>query len=274
MSEERITSDTGGQKGKKAEQFHTMPYEALAELARVYSFGMGKYAQYNFRNGYEWSLSFDALMRHAFAFWSGETDDEESGLNHMAHAAWHCINLVLFSIKKSQEGEVMTVYEQQDDRPTGPAADFGEGSIVDNANKLPPKMAEKWDDLFTTAVEEQYSEPPLSWATTYTDDPTAELCVCGRTREDCDNREEDIPVSQEEMDATDITIGQKDVPHLRWKDVSQQDDHGQEYCECGDTIDHAGSDFLQDQWGYTIDDDGYLEIEAVGYDDDIEGAPF
>lgn len=115
MGEEvRVTSDTGGQKGRKPEQFYTMPPEAIFELARVYRFGAGKYADYNFRLGYDWSLSFDALMRHAFEFWSGKDLDEESGLNHMAHVAWHALNLVLFS----------QYHRAKDDRPTGPAAEY------------------------------------------------------------------------------------------------------------------------------------------------------
>lgn len=119
MSEVRKTAATGGQKGEKPEQFHTIPYEALAELARVYKFGASKYADYNYRLGYEWSLSFNAMMRHAWAFWGGEDTDEESGLNHMAHVAWHALNLVLFAELGAD------VYGELDDRPSGPAADFG-----------------------------------------------------------------------------------------------------------------------------------------------------
>lgn len=119
MSDEvRITSETGGQKGSKPEKYYTIPPEALAELARVYSFGMEKYAPYNYRLGYDWSLSFDAMMRHAWEFWRGNDNDEESGLNHMAHAAWHALNLVLFSAGVG--------YDQHDDRPGGPKADYGD----------------------------------------------------------------------------------------------------------------------------------------------------
>lgn len=107
--EERITSSTGGEKGQKDVQLHAMPWEALQDLGRVYAFGVGKYADYNFRRGYDWSLSFDALLRHLFAFWSGEDLDPESGLPHIAHVAWHAHTLGLFAADPQ--------YALFDDRP-------------------------------------------------------------------------------------------------------------------------------------------------------------
>ena len=104
---ERITSETGGTKDQKDIQLSQMPYEALQELGRVYSFGARKYDRYNFRRGYAWSLSFDALLRHLFAWWGGQDDDTESGLSHMAHACWHTMCLIFFSKK----------FPEYDDRP-------------------------------------------------------------------------------------------------------------------------------------------------------------
>ena len=94
-----VDPETGGEKGQKDVQLHAIPFESLQELGRVYAFGATKYADYNFRKGYRWSLSFDAAQRHLWAWWSGEEDDGESGLNHLAHAAWHCITLLLYSMK-------------------------------------------------------------------------------------------------------------------------------------------------------------------------------
>jgi hypothetical protein len=60
--------------------------------------GMGeeKYDRFNFLKGYKWSLSIDALFRHLLAFLRGEDNDEESGLPHLAHAAWHAHALTGF----------------------------------------------------------------------------------------------------------------------------------------------------------------------------------
>ncbi len=99
-NETRITSPTGGEKGMKPVQLHAMPREALWELGKVYHFGAEtkEYGDYNFRKGYRWSLSYDAMMRHMILFWDGEDRDEESGFHHMAHAAWQALTLLFFSL--------------------------------------------------------------------------------------------------------------------------------------------------------------------------------
>ena len=100
MTEVRIVDPvTGGEKGQKNVQIHCIPWEALRILGEVYTFGRAKYADYNFRKGYDWSLSFDAMQRHLWMWWAGEDLDEESGLHHLGHAIWHGFTLLLFSIK-------------------------------------------------------------------------------------------------------------------------------------------------------------------------------
>jgi hypothetical protein len=109
MNEVRVVDpETGGEKGQKDVRLHALPWESIEELGRVYAFGEGKYDDYNFRKGYQWSLSFDAMVRHLWQFWSGEDRDSESGLHHMAHATWHGLTLLLFSLKGIGK----------DDRPT------------------------------------------------------------------------------------------------------------------------------------------------------------
>lgn len=95
--EERVTDPrTGGEKGKKLERFDLIPVDALEELARAYGRGEAKYAARNWERGYAWSLSFAALMRHAWAWWRGEEVDPESGQSHIIHAAWHCLALYCY----------------------------------------------------------------------------------------------------------------------------------------------------------------------------------
>jgi hypothetical protein len=85
-------------KGQKDVRLHAAPVEALFELGKVYAFGESKYDDYNFRKGYKWSLSYDAVQRHLGLFWNREELDKESGLHHLAHAAWHCFTLLFFSL--------------------------------------------------------------------------------------------------------------------------------------------------------------------------------
>lgn len=91
------TSETGGEKGAKPAQFDQFPVGAILKVAEVYGFGAEKYSAHNFRRGYPWSLSFSAMMRHLWAFWGGEDIDPESGMPHLAHAAWHCLCLLSFT---------------------------------------------------------------------------------------------------------------------------------------------------------------------------------
>lgn len=95
-TEVRITSSTGGQKGQKMARLGALDPKSLRIVAEVAGFGAEKYAAFNFLKGYDWSLSYDALQRHLMSFWDGEDLDQESGLPHLAHAAWHCLALLSF----------------------------------------------------------------------------------------------------------------------------------------------------------------------------------
>ena len=97
--EVRVTDESGGEKGKKLAQLGAMDPAALIELARVAGMGANKYEAFNYLKGYDWSLSFDAMQRHALLFWAGEDVDPESGLSHMAHAAWMALSLVSFAMR-------------------------------------------------------------------------------------------------------------------------------------------------------------------------------
>ena len=97
VKEERVTDpNTGGQKGRKLPQLGAIDPQSLLRVAEVAGFGAQKYERYNYLRGYAWSLSFDAMMRHALAFWGGEELDPESGLPHLAHCAWHCLAMISF----------------------------------------------------------------------------------------------------------------------------------------------------------------------------------
>lgn len=108
--EVRHTSATGGSKGKKAAQIGSVDPLALLALAEVAGFGAEKYERLNYLNGYPWSWSYDALMRHLLAYQAGEDLDPESGLPHLAHAMWHCSALTSFQLRRIGE----------DDRPKLP----------------------------------------------------------------------------------------------------------------------------------------------------------
>lgn len=109
MAEERIVDpDTGGEKGQKDERYDLIPVEPLRQVARVYGMGSSKYSSRNWEKGYAWNLSYAALQRHINAFWGREDLDSESGLPHLAHAAFHVLALMEFT----------RTHPEKDNRPT------------------------------------------------------------------------------------------------------------------------------------------------------------
>lgn len=101
MTETRRKDEkTGGEKGVKPQRYGLIPPEALDSLARVYGVGADKYADRNWEKGYPWSWSFDAMMRHAWAFWRGEDNDPETGQPHLAHVAWHAFAMLTYQRRK------------------------------------------------------------------------------------------------------------------------------------------------------------------------------
>lgn len=94
--EVRVTSTTGGQKGQKQARMGSLDPWALLQVGEVAGFGEEKYERLNYMKGYDWNLNYDAMQRHLGLFWSGVDLDEESGLPHLAHAAWHCLALLAF----------------------------------------------------------------------------------------------------------------------------------------------------------------------------------
>jgi hypothetical protein len=77
--------------------FALIPTYPLTALAYVYGYGACKYDAHNWRKGMKWGRIFSAIMRHLWAFWRGETMDAESGMPHLAHAAWGCFTLLEYS---------------------------------------------------------------------------------------------------------------------------------------------------------------------------------
>ena len=92
------TSSTGGQKAGNDIRMSLVPIEIL-DVAELYGKGAKKYADHNWRKGYEWSKSYDAMMRHAMAWWDGEEFDNGeggTGLEHLTAVIFHALALMYF----------------------------------------------------------------------------------------------------------------------------------------------------------------------------------
>lgn len=87
-------SSTGGKKGDKLARFDLVPPRALWEIAETFGRGAEKYKDpYNWMKGYDWSLSYSAMLRHATQFWYGQGRSDD-GNHHLACVAWHAMTLL------------------------------------------------------------------------------------------------------------------------------------------------------------------------------------
>lgn len=86
-------------------RYDLIPPIPLQELARVFTIGAVKYGDENWRKGMKWKRIFGAIMRHAWAWMRGERLDHESGIHHLAHAAWGCLVLIEYEICSTGEDD-------------------------------------------------------------------------------------------------------------------------------------------------------------------------
>lgn len=95
-----------GHKGVKLARLDLVPVKPLWLLAEVYGRGAAKYAPRNWERGIDYSALYGAMMRHALAFWSGESIDPEDGQHHLASVAWMAFALM----------ELEETHPEKDDR--------------------------------------------------------------------------------------------------------------------------------------------------------------
>ena len=100
-----VDPDTGASKGQKDRRYDLIPVTGLDALARHYGVGAKKYDKHNWRKGYDWSLSYAALQRHATQWWGGEDIDEETGSHHMAAVAFHAFALIEFALTHPEKDD-------------------------------------------------------------------------------------------------------------------------------------------------------------------------
>jgi len=94
--------DVGVKYDDDKERFDLFPPYPMLELGKVFTFGSKKYEDRNWEKGMKWGKIFSAAMRHLWKFWLGEKCDEESGLHHLAHAAWNCLILLEYTITRQE----------------------------------------------------------------------------------------------------------------------------------------------------------------------------
>jgi len=82
-----------------------LPPKALIGIAKIMTYGAGKYANYNYKlgEGLDWDRPFSACLRHLTAWNDGEDDDKETKLSHLYHAG--CCIMMLIDLVDSEIGK-------------------------------------------------------------------------------------------------------------------------------------------------------------------------
>lgn len=88
--------------------------KAILEVAKVGTFGAGKYGDHNYRKGLKWSRLADAALRHFIKYLAGKRIDEESGLSHLAHVAWNILTMLEFEIEGAGEDDLWKGYKKDE----------------------------------------------------------------------------------------------------------------------------------------------------------------
>ena len=84
-------------------QWSLLPFEELKDVVKVLMLGAKKYSPDNWKKCNDVTRYKDALMRHVVSYISGDREDEESGLSHLAHAICNCLFLMWFDNTKEKE---------------------------------------------------------------------------------------------------------------------------------------------------------------------------
>jgi len=104
---EDLDKDAGRKDDTGKLRYDLIPPYALQRLAEVYTIGAGKYEDRNWEKGIPWGRIFAAMMRHAWAWWNGEQNDQVDGQHHLASVAWTAFALMEYEI----------THPELDDRP-------------------------------------------------------------------------------------------------------------------------------------------------------------
>lgn len=91
---------TEGRKDDSGKARHDLiPPELPDAVAQVLAYGASKYGERNWEKGMAWGRPFAALMRHMWAWWSGEKQDAETGMSHLWHAGCCVAFLIAFEAR-------------------------------------------------------------------------------------------------------------------------------------------------------------------------------
>lgn len=85
LGEMHLEKEKAQRFNKDKPQWSLVDFESFEPMIKVLEFGAKKYAPFNWQKGFDQRILMESLLRHAFAYLSGEEEDPESGLSHIGH---------------------------------------------------------------------------------------------------------------------------------------------------------------------------------------------
>ena len=77
-----------------------LPFDALMEVAEVYSMGAKKYSDRNWEKGLQYMRVVGALLRHLFAWILGEERAKDDKQRHLASVVWCGLALLTYELRE------------------------------------------------------------------------------------------------------------------------------------------------------------------------------
>ena len=93
-------SEAGIKNDQEKPALALLPIISLTEVGKVMTFGAKKYSAHNWLGGLKFTRLASAALRHLFSWLSGEENDPESGLNHLAHCGACVLMLLELALRK------------------------------------------------------------------------------------------------------------------------------------------------------------------------------
>lgn len=85
--------------------FTCLDAHAMLEVGKVAEYGSRKYSLDNWVKLPDGKRRYlDSAMRHLWSSLAGQRFDDESGIDHLAHATWNCLAALAFSLKEVRDG--------------------------------------------------------------------------------------------------------------------------------------------------------------------------
>lgn len=132
-----------------------LPFDALREVAKLFTWGANKYGAWNWAKGLSYTETMDSLLRHTEQ-WLNRKDIDESGFHHDVHIAWNA--LVLLAMRLRGIGKDDRLNSVSDDVPSHSVEGDSSNPVapVTTSNKPPPPVVSRddahmmWPDHYRT----------------------------------------------------------------------------------------------------------------------------